>query len=90
MDVRANHALCCAPAQSTVGHYSVVRALADGLRVADSSVTFEVRGLVENSRARPADVFTKAAVPGRDAALDVTIAAQDATDAGLDCCQRAG
>ena len=44
---------------------------------------------VENSRARPADVFTKAAVPGRDAALDVSIVAQDAVEAGTDCCRTA-
>ena len=89
LDARANHALCCASAESTVGHYGVARSLADGLRVADSSLTLEVRGLVENSRARPADVFTQAAVPGRDAALDVTIAAQDASGAGADCCASA-
>eukprot|EP00973_Karenia_brevis_P091402 12407308-Karenia_brevis.AAC.1 len=53
------------------------------------SVTLEIQGLVENSRARPADVFTQAAIPGRDAALDVTIAAQDASGAGLDCCATA-
>eukprot|EP00973_Karenia_brevis_P019551 2682380-Karenia_brevis.AAC.1 len=70
MNATASHAKCCAPAESTIGHYSVVRAVADGLRLADPSLATEVRGLVETSTARPADIFTKAAVPGRDAALD--------------------
>ena len=85
----AEHALCCAIGESTAGHYTVVRALVDGLRVADSGVVTEVRGLVETSSARPADVYTSAALPGRDAALDVTIAAQDAAGAGADCCATA-
>ena len=89
MDVTAAHALCCAQGESTAGHYTVVRAVVDGLRVADSSVVTEVRGLVEDSSARPADVYTRAALPGRDAALDITVASQDAIGAGEDCCTTA-
>ena len=89
MTTTAAHAICCAPGGSTAGHYSVVRALVDGLRVADSSVVTEVRGLVEESSERPADIYSNAALPGRDAALDVTIAAQDALGAGEDCCATA-
>ena len=89
MEVTVSHALCCAQGESTAGHYTVVRAVVDGLKVADSSVVTEVRGLVEDSSARPADVYTKAALPGRDAALDITIAAQDAVGAGDDCCAKA-
>ena len=59
------------------------------MKVADSAVVTEVRGLVEDSSARPADVYTRAALPGRDAALDITIAAQDAIAAGDDCCATA-
>ena len=89
MTKTAEPCLCCAIAESTAGHYTVVRALVDGLRVADSAVVTELRGLVEGSSARPADVYTSAALPGRDAALDVTIAAQDAAGAGDDCCATA-
>eukprot|EP00929_Paragymnodinium_shiwhaense_P026577 TRINITY_DN1578_c0_g1_i1.p1 TRINITY_DN1578_c0_g1~~TRINITY_DN1578_c0_g1_i1.p1 ORF type:complete len:384 (+),score=60.22 TRINITY_DN1578_c0_g1_i1:335-1486(+) len=89
MSTTASHALCCAPAESTAGHYTVVRATLDGLRVADSSAVTEVRGLVENSTARPADIYTNAAIPGRDAALDITIVSQDALAAGEDCCATA-
>ena len=63
----------------------MVRALADVLRVADSTIATEVRSLVGGSSARPADVYTQAAVPGRDAALDVTISA----GAGADYCATA-
>ena len=38
---------------------------------------------------RPADIYTRAALPGRDAALDITIASQDAIRAGADCCASA-
>ena len=38
---------------------------------------------------RPADVLTTAAVPGRQTALDITIAAQDAQHAGRDACASA-
>ena len=89
MSTTLSHALCCAPAESTAGHYCVVRSAVDGLWVADASVVTEVRGLVEDSSARPADIYTKAAIPGRDAALDVSIASQDAINAGVDCCQTA-
>ena len=86
MSLTAAHGLCCAIGESTAGHYTVFRALEDGLRVAEAAVVTEVRGLVENSSAHPADAFTGAALPGRDAALDVTIAAKDVTGAGDDCC----
>ena len=89
MSTKVSHALCCAPGESTAGHYTVVRAYLDGLRVADPAAVTEVRGLVADSSERPADIFTNAAIPGRDAALDVTIAAQDAAHAGEDCCASA-
>ncbi len=44
---------------------------------------------MEDSSARPADIYTRAALPGRDAELDITIASQDAIGAGADCCATA-
>eukprot|EP00973_Karenia_brevis_P046188 6401612-Karenia_brevis.AAC.1 len=52
----------------------------------DRSAVVEQRGLVEaEPGARPGDIFTTAAVPNRDAAVDVTIVSQEAAGAGEDC-----
>eukprot|EP00975_Prorocentrum_lima_P022623 4760097-Prorocentrum_lima.AAC.1 len=64
------HSETCALAEATRGHYAVVKAVVDGLQVADSAIQVEVQGLVDTTE-RPADIFTNAAVPGRSAALDV-------------------
>eukprot|EP00973_Karenia_brevis_P020466 2810945-Karenia_brevis.AAC.1 len=69
MSPSCGHALCCAKAESTRGHYGVVGAMVDGFKAADSSVSTEVRGLIRDSSLRPADIFTRVALPGRDAAL---------------------
>ena len=66
----------------------MVLAVVDGLRVADPAVTTEPRGLT-STQARPADIFTSAAVPGRSAALDVCIASPDAAAAGADAVESA-
>jgi len=66
----------------------VVRAVVAGLRVADPAVTTEPRGLT-STQARPADIFTSAAVPGRRAALDDCIASPDAAAAGADAVESA-
>eukprot|EP00973_Karenia_brevis_P092852 12414399-Karenia_brevis.AAC.1 len=57
---------------------------------ADPSSQVEVQGLsaVEPS-ARPGDIFTRAATPNRDAAVDVTICSQEAAYAGGDCVRSA-
>eukprot|EP00973_Karenia_brevis_P011885 1613880-Karenia_brevis.AAC.1 len=64
LDPELNHSECCACAESTKGHYAVVRALVDGLKLADSGVVTEPPGLTCTSM-RPADVLTNAALPGR-------------------------
>ena len=86
MGPTASHAKCCAPSERTIGHYGVVRELVEGFKLADSTVHTEPRGLVQGSARRPADIYTKAALPGRDAALDITITSQEATGSGQDCC----
>jgi hypothetical protein len=73
LDPQLEHSEVCALAEATKGHYACVRALVGGFRLADSAVTTEPRGLTD-TQARPADIFTAAAVPGRSAALDACIA----------------
>ena len=57
----------------------------DGVFLADSRVRTEVRGLSEESDVRPADIYTNSALPGCDAALDVTVVSPEASHAGQDC-----
>ena len=64
----------------------VVRTVFDRVAAVDSGATLEARGLVEGEPgARPADIFTSAAVPNRDAALDVTVVSQEAGHSNGDC-----
>ena len=88
LDSAAAHSTCCAPAESTRGHYAVVSALADGMALADPSLRTEVRGLVSSGE-RPADILTTGALPGVRTAVDVTVAAPDALHAGTDACAAA-
>lgn len=37
LDAACNHALCCAQAESTRGHYAVVSAVVDGMMIAEPS-----------------------------------------------------
>lgn len=86
VDCQLYHSTCCAKAERTKGHYAVVRTVFDRIVEADSSATLEQRGLVEaEPGARPGDIYTVAAVPNRDAAVDVTIVSQEAAGAGTDC-----
>ena len=56
-------------------------------RIADPSDEIEVTGLFSDAPTlRPADIFTKAALPGRSAALDIGICSPDVCTVGLDCC----
>ena len=87
-DRSAGHALCCAQAESTRGHYAVVSALVAGLAPVDPGVCTEVPGLVPTAE-RPADILTSAGVPGTQTAMDITVAAPDAKAAGLDACATA-
>ena len=80
LDPQLEHSETCSTAEATRGHYACVRALVDGLRLADPAITTEPRGLT-TSTSRPADIFTTAAVPGRGAALDVCVASPNAAAA---------
>ena len=57
-------------------------------RLADPSVRTEARGLTSTT-ARPADILTTAAVPGRSAALDVCVASSSASIARGDAAESA-
>ena len=69
-----------------MGHYAVVRTMHERMHEVDSGASLEQRGLVEaEPGARPGDIFTTAAVPNREAAVDVTIVSPEAAAAGADC-----
>ena len=86
LDGPCSHALCCAQAESTKGHYAVVAAVCDGVSLADPTTRTEARGLVQSAE-RPADILTSG--PGFQVAMDITVAAQDAKQAGMDACASA-
>ena len=88
LDPCMQHSEVCAIAEATRGHYAVVRAVVDGLRTADPGVTTEPRGLT-TTQARPADILSNAAVPGRCAALDVCVASPNAAAARGDAAEAA-
>eukprot|EP00973_Karenia_brevis_P088387 12256310-Karenia_brevis.AAC.1 len=88
LDTSGRHASCCALAEATRGHNAVRDVLFAYASEADPSTEWEPEDLVPSRpRARPADVLTPAAIPGRVAALDVGITSpaassgEDATDA---------
>ena len=88
LDPQLEHSECCSTAEATRGHYAVVRSVVEGLRLADPTVTTEPRGLT-STQARPADILTLAAVPGRSAALDVCVASPNAAGAQGDAAEAA-
>jgi hypothetical protein len=88
LDPQLEHSEVCALAEATRGHYACVRVLVEGFRLTDPSVTTEARGLT-STQARPADILTNAAVPGRSAALDVCIASPNAAAAQGDAAEAA-
>ena len=88
LDPQLVHSECCDTAGATRGHYTMVRAVVEGLRLADSGVTTEPQGLT-TTQSRPADILTNAAVPGRSAALDVCIASPNAAGAAGDAAEAA-
>ena len=88
LDPQLEHSETCAVAEATRGHYACVRSLVEGFRLADPSVATEARGLT-STQARPADILTTAAVPGRSAALDVCIASPNAAAAQGDAAEAA-
>ena len=80
LDAFLEHSETCSTAEATRGHYACVRAVVEGLKLADPAVTTEPRGLT-TSTSRPADILTTAVVPGRGAALDVCVASPNAAAA---------
>ena len=86
LDPRAYHALCCACGPSTKGHNAVRDVILDFTRLADATAEPEVLGLIASAPGlRPADILTSALAVDRDTALDVGVAAPDASGAGDDC-----
>ncbi len=88
LDAQLLHGECCDTAGATRGHYTVVRSVVNGLKLADAGVSTEARGLT-TSQSRPADILTTAAVPGRSAALDVCVASPNAAAAAGDAAEAA-
>jgi hypothetical protein len=88
LDPQMEHCETCSIGEATRGHYACVRAVVAGLRAADATVTTEPQGLTD-TQARPADILTHAAVPGRCAALDLCIASPNAATAGADAAEAA-
>ena len=72
LDPQVEHSECCSIAEATKGHHACVRALLNGIKLADPAASTEPRSLT-TSTSRPADILTNAAVPGRSAALDVCV-----------------
>ena len=80
------HALLCAGAEATIGHNHCRDVLLSGVAIGDPGSCTEVPGQVPSHPLwRPADILTRAAVPGVLAALDIGIASPEACDAGEDC-----
>ena len=88
LDPQLDHSETCAIAEATWGHYAVMRATVSGFKLADPGITTEPRGLT-STQARPADILSTAAVPGRSAALDVCIASSNAAAAAGDAAEAA-
>ena len=65
------HAETCSNAEATREQHACVHAVVCGMKLADPSITGETRVLTA-SQSR-ADIFSTAAVPGRNAALDVCV-----------------
>ncbi len=88
LDTACVHALCCAPGESTRGHNRTRDSALQLVSAADPSAEVEVPGLIpDRPTLRPADIFTMAAIPGCQAALDIGICSPDACGAGADCCE---
>ena len=82
----AAHALCCASAEATRGHYGARDKIFDLVLLGDPNADKEVTELIPSAPTlRPADIFTEAAIPGCRAALDIGICSPDASGAGADC-----
>ena len=88
LDRACSHALCCSLGEATKGHNKVRDDILRVVHIADSTAETEVQGLIPDAPSlRPADIFTEAAVPGCQAAMDIGITSPDSTGAGDDCCE---
>ena len=58
-DSAGSHAACCAIAESTRGHYGVVKQLLSRVQQCDPSAETEVAGLIPGTNLRPADILTQ-------------------------------
>ena len=75
LDVRCTHAGCCATAEATRGHYSVVRAITAVAKAVDPTTTRE-ETFGDTQRLRPGDIITNAIIEGRRVAIDVGVTSQ--------------
>jgi hypothetical protein len=83
LDTQGYHALCCARAESTIGHNRVRDCLASMCAQADPATSIEVVGLCpQEPTLRPADVLTRSMHPTLTVAVDVGIRAPHAARAG--------
>ena len=88
LDRSCSHALCCSLGEATKGHNKVRDDVLRVVHIADSAAETEVPGLIPSAPSlRPADIFTEAAVPGCQAAMDIGITSPDSAGAGDDCCE---
>ena len=69
-----------------MGHNRVRDALHAGFVLSDPGANTETLGLVASQPdLRPADIFTRSAIPNTITALDVGISSPESADAGADC-----
>ena len=85
LDSCGYHALCCANAESTIGHNRVRDCVGLVCSYSDPATEMEVPGLCPQAPTlRPADVLTRALHPTQVIAADIGVRAPHAASAGLD------
>jgi hypothetical protein len=85
LDTQGYHALCCARAESTIGHNRIRDCLATMCAQADPATAIEVVGLCpQEPSLRPADVLTRSLHPTLTVAADIGVRAPHAARAGND------
>ena len=72
LDSAGSHAMCCAKAESTHGHYEVTKQVLAAVHQHDPGAETEVPGLIPGTALRPADILT-IDVGGGTVALDIGI-----------------
>ena len=81
LDAAGSHASWCSLGEATAGHNAVRDVLFEFASSADPATEWEPEDLIPSRpRARPADVLTPAAIPGRVAALDVGVTSSAVSD----------